>query len=259
MAEAKVLPISSVIRAATSSASASRRSAVDSAQAARSEKLVVRYCLKRSCARPMAASISASDAAVKVLIVSPVAGLIVAIGMSPACHYRRKDEHSCPINGEVFGERGRFCGLRNTGGREHPVYPGARGIGHPLHSDPSRAGRGVHGGNVWPGHRACRGGVRHVGSWGDQPTAGSCRRVDEQHTFGRDRRPGRPGSGLQRIASIRGPGGHVPSDHPVGGWRSYRPGHPGDVPQGLQACRDRTAGGRISGSAREHRRRRCEL
>ncbi|SHY70644.1 Uncharacterised protein [Mycobacteroides abscessus subsp. abscessus] len=63
---------------------------MDSAQAARSEKLVVRYCLNRSCARPMAASISASDAAVKVLIVSPVAGLIVAIGMSPACHYRRK-------------------------------------------------------------------------------------------------------------------------------------------------------------------------
>src|SRR5271166_4781055 len=99
----------------------------------------------------MAASTSASVAAVKVLTVSPVAGLIVAMGtvrsfasLCPgrwksqhlACHYRSKreaaDEHTIGADRQVPGKRGGFRRLRDSRRGEHPLHAGAGLLGHPV-------------------------------------------------------------------------------------------------------------------------------
>ena len=130
---------------------------------------------------------------------------------------------------------------------------------HPLCAHPARAGGVVHGGDVRPGHRPGGGGVGHLGSGRDQHAARGRRRHHQQHPDGRDLRAGRPGSRVQRVAPVRRPGVDVRADHPVGRRYPDRAGHTGDVPQGVQARRDRTPGRGLPGRARAHRRRRHRL
>ncbi|EUA16210.1 hypothetical protein I553_1185 [Mycobacterium xenopi 4042] len=92
------MPISSVIIAAVFSASASSSSAVARAHVARCAKVVRRYSANRACARPMAASISSGVAGVKVWTVSPVAGLMVAMGMLHPSAARYGTASSLPLS-----------------------------------------------------------------------------------------------------------------------------------------------------------------
>ena len=81
MAAASVLPISVVIMVAILSTSDSRIPAAPAIQPARSANDVVRYVRKVDAARARMRSTSSSEISSKVCSTSPVAGLVVAMGM----------------------------------------------------------------------------------------------------------------------------------------------------------------------------------